>query len=148
MAIEIDRDGKTWSLQKLQAEADAGRVALWVRWHGRTQAEIPDSVGLVDIHDTAEYQRPRRTPRRRPALGSQSAQRAPDATAEPMFSAPCQPEPPVLPSPDEIEAARTPAGGFTRAQLAAWGVAWPPPKGWKKELNDRWRATQTEQRDA
>lgn len=35
---------------------------------------------------------------------------------------------------DEIEAARTPAGGWTRAQLAAWGVPWPPAKGWKDRL--------------
>ncbi|WP_435190027.1 hypothetical protein [Streptomyces sp. bgisy126] len=46
----------------------------------------------------------------------------------------------VLPSPEEIEAARTPAGGWTRDQLAAWGVPWPPPKGWKDELAERWRA--------
>ena len=38
------------------------------------------------------------------------------------------------PSPEEIEAAKTPAGGWTRAQLAEWGVAWPPQKGWKKHL--------------
>lgn len=35
---------------------------------------------------------------------------------------------------DEIEAGKTPAGGFTRKQLAAWGVPWPPPKGWRKKL--------------
>ncbi|MFJ7131020.1 hypothetical protein [Streptomyces sp. NPDC098101] len=46
----------------------------------------------------------------------------------------------VLPSPEEIEAARTPAGGWKRDQLAAWGVSWPPPKGWKDELAKRWRA--------
>ena len=34
----------------------------------------------------------------------------------------------------EIMAARTPAGGWTREQLAQWGVPWPPPKGWKKAL--------------
>ena len=34
----------------------------------------------------------------------------------------------------EIEAGRTPKGGFTRAQLAKWGVPWPPKKGWKKRL--------------
>lgn len=34
----------------------------------------------------------------------------------------------------EIEAAMTPAGGFTKATLAAWGVPWPPPKGWRKKL--------------
>lgn len=38
------------------------------------------------------------------------------------------------PSADEIEAARTPAGGWARETLAEWGVPWPPPKGWKKRL--------------
>lgn len=33
-----------------------------------------------------------------------------------------------------IEAARTPAGGWTRETLAGWGIAWPPQKGWKREL--------------
>ena len=35
---------------------------------------------------------------------------------------------------NDIEAARTPKGGWTRAQLAEWGVPWPPPKGWKQQL--------------
>jgi hypothetical protein len=47
---------------------------------------------------------------------------------------------PDLPSPEEVEAARTPAGGWKRDQLAAWGVPWPPPKGWKDELAERWKA--------
>lgn len=34
----------------------------------------------------------------------------------------------------EIEGAKTAAGGWTKAQLAAWGVPWPPPKGWKVAL--------------
>lgn len=38
---------------------------------------------------------------------------------------------------EEIEAAKTPAGGWTREQLAAWGVSWPPPKGWKKTLTSK-----------
>jgi hypothetical protein len=33
-----------------------------------------------------------------------------------------------------------PAGGWTRAQLAEWGVPWPPPKGWKQALIERERA--------
>lgn len=37
----------------------------------------------------------------------------------------------------EIEAARTPAGGWTKATLAQWGVPWPPPKGWKEALVSR-----------
>lgn len=39
-----------------------------------------------------------------------------------------------MPTSDEIEAARTQAGGWTKAQLAEWGVPWPPPKGWRKRL--------------
>ena len=35
---------------------------------------------------------------------------------------------------EEVEAGRTAKGGFTRAQLTAWGVAWPPPKGWLSAL--------------
>lgn len=38
------------------------------------------------------------------------------------------------PSKEEIEKAKTPKGGWTRKQLEAWGVPWPPPKGWRKEL--------------
>ncbi|MEU1670377.1 hypothetical protein ABZ547_43675 [Streptomyces sparsogenes] len=49
---------------------------------------------------------------------------------------------PHLPSPEEIEAACTPKGAWTRAQLAEWGVPWPPPKGWKDELTERWKAAQ------
>jgi len=35
---------------------------------------------------------------------------------------------------EEVEAGRSPAGGFTRAQLAEWGVPWPPPSGWLRAL--------------
>jgi hypothetical protein len=34
----------------------------------------------------------------------------------------------------EIDAQRTPAGGWTRATLAAWGIGWPPPRGWRQAL--------------
>jgi hypothetical protein len=35
---------------------------------------------------------------------------------------------------EQIDAARTPAGGFTRDTLAQWGVPWPPPHGWRKAI--------------
>jgi hypothetical protein len=35
---------------------------------------------------------------------------------------------------DEIMAARTPKGGWTKKQLAEWGMPWPPPKGWIEAL--------------
>jgi len=43
------------------------------------------------------------------------------------------------PSPEEVEAAKTERGGWTGEQLAKWGVPWPPPKGWKTELLERWQ---------
>ncbi len=39
-----------------------------------------------------------------------------------------------VPTDEEIEAARTIRGGWTRDQLAAWGVSWPPPGGWREQL--------------
>jgi hypothetical protein len=35
---------------------------------------------------------------------------------------------------DEVEAGRSAAGGFTKKQLAAWEVPWPPPDGWLRAL--------------
>lgn len=49
----------------------------------------------------------------------------------------------TTPSPDEIRAAATNGIGWKRATLAAWGVPWPPPKGWRAELERRWRAENT-----
>lgn len=34
----------------------------------------------------------------------------------------------------QIEAGRSPKGGWTAKQLLLWGVPWPPPKGWRKKL--------------
>ncbi|WP_162958357.1 hypothetical protein [Nocardia yunnanensis] len=56
VAVEIDRANKRWSLEKLIAEADAGHVALWVRWRGDSIIEVPPTVGLVDIR--ASIQQP------------------------------------------------------------------------------------------
>ena len=35
---------------------------------------------------------------------------------------------------EEILAARTPAGAWKRDTLAQWGVPWPPPSGWKRQI--------------
>jgi hypothetical protein len=39
----------------------------------------------------------------------------------------------------EIAEAMTPNGGWTRKTLAGWGIDWPPPRGWRKKLEDRGR---------
>lgn len=33
-----------------------------------------------------------------------------------------------------IDDARTPRGAWTKETLAQWGVPWPPPAGWRKQL--------------
>lgn len=38
------------------------------------------------------------------------------------------------PTEAEIVSAMTSVGGWTKKQLAEWGVPWPPPKGWKRKL--------------
>lgn len=43
---------------------------------------------------------------------------------------------PIKLSAEEIDAARSAKGGFDRATLAAWGVPWPPPMGWRQMLID------------
>lgn len=49
------------------------------------------------------------------------------------------PTEPYLPSPEVIENARSVRGGWSLATLAAWGVPWPPPEGWRADLERRWR---------
>jgi hypothetical protein len=44
-----------------------------------------------------------------------------------------------IPSPEEVEQAKTKNGGWTRTILAEWGIGWPPPKGWKKELYKKYQ---------
>lgn len=41
---------------------------------------------------------------------------------------------------EEVMAANTSASGAWKAeQLAKWGVAWPPPKGWRRDLEEKHR---------
>lgn len=39
-----------------------------------------------------------------------------------------------MPTWEETEAAKTARGGWTKAQLALWGVPYPPPKGWRQRV--------------
>jgi hypothetical protein len=52
IAIEIDRTDKQWSSRKLLCEADAGAVAVWVRWGSPRTWTVPHPVALVDIPTT------------------------------------------------------------------------------------------------
>lgn len=44
----------------------------------------------------------------------------------------------TIPSPRQIEDAKTPAGAWTAKQLAEWGVKWPPQAGWRQKLKQQW----------
>lgn len=70
------------------------------------------------------------TERRRARHRDRERARA-QATAEPPSEAEAAEH---LPTPEEVEAARTWAGGWSRATLSRWGVPWPPPKGWRRAL--------------
>lgn len=37
-------------------------------------------------------------------------------------------------SEEQIDAAKSPKGGWKRETLESWGVEWPAPKGWRKKL--------------
>jgi hypothetical protein len=43
-----------------------------------------------------------------------------------------------IPSPEEVAEKSTPAGGWKAAQLAEWGIAWPPVIGWRAYLKAIW----------
>lgn len=48
----------------------------------------------------------------------------------------------------DVEAGKSPKGGWTRATLESWGVPWPPPAGWKDALTAKSRAANLDKRAA
>lgn len=93
--------------------------------------EVPVAVGGMDFIDTCQ--------RRARALRA-LAEKAMKPEVKPLA------EGQTLPSPDEVMEAQSGAGGWTKAQLAEWGIRWPPPRGWRKDLEQRWRAEQRQGR--
>jgi hypothetical protein len=47
IAVEVDRTDRQRTVDKLRAEAEAGRVAIWVRWGGGPFTAPPAPVHLV-----------------------------------------------------------------------------------------------------
>jgi hypothetical protein len=43
-----------------------------------------------------------------------------------------------IPSPKDIEIAKTSAGGWNMETLRDWGISWPPQKGWRVRLLKIW----------
>ncbi|WJK44176.1 hypothetical protein O7608_30605 [Solwaraspora sp. WMMA2056] len=53
VVVEIDHTDRRRTVEKLLAEAAAGRVAIWVRWGTRSFTAPPDPVHLVTLAVTA-----------------------------------------------------------------------------------------------
>jgi hypothetical protein len=53
VVVEVDRSDRRRTLDKLRAEADAGRIALWLRWGTGTFAPVDGPVRLVTCPVTA-----------------------------------------------------------------------------------------------
>ncbi|GLI00836.1 hypothetical protein [Phytohabitans aurantiacus] len=53
IAVEIDRTGRQRTVDKLLAEAEAGRLAIWVRWGTGRFAAPPPPVEMVTLEVTA-----------------------------------------------------------------------------------------------
>ena len=51
------------------------------------------------------------------------------------------------PSPKEIEDRRSIAGRWSRSVLEGWGVPWPPPRGWRHRLIERYYEQQNAELD-
>ena len=103
-----------------RAAADAMRRLRRIAW--RAVRPSPAGAGAFADHASSPADRHRRE--------AKAARHSPEQEAE---LAAVLAELPRL-TPDEIEAGRSPSGGFTRKQLAAWNVPWPPPAGWLQAL--------------
>lgn len=44
------------------------------------------------------------------------------------------------PSPEQVLEHRSARGGWTRLKLTEWGIPWPPPNGWRRHLEQKWKA--------
>jgi hypothetical protein len=53
IAIEVDRTDRRRTVDKLRAEAEAGRVAIWVRWGSGPFAAPPPPVAMVTCEVTS-----------------------------------------------------------------------------------------------
>lgn len=71
IAVELDRTDRRRTVEKLLAEAEAGRVAIWLRWGAGPFAEPPPPVHLVTCPVTVRRGSPsrytRQPARERPA---------------------------------------------------------------------------------
>jgi hypothetical protein len=77
LAIEVDHTDRGRTVEKLRAEADAGRIAIWVRWGRPPFVAPPDPVRMVTCAVTRHGKLHTRMPDRPPpphSAGLEAAQ--------------------------------------------------------------------------
>jgi guanosine-3',5'-bis(diphosphate) 3'-pyrophosphohydrolase len=128
---DVLEDCRGWTLERLRGHFGpevASAVDALTRREGETYRQyilraaadpIARAVKVADLHDNLDPSRPPE-----PSLEKRYLRALADLT-------------PFAPTKEEVQAGMTAKGGFTKAQLAAWGVPWPPPKGWRKSLEAR-----------
>jgi hypothetical protein len=80
IVVEIDHTDRSRTIAKLQAEADAGRVAVWIRWGPGRLAEPPAPIRMIPLAVTrAQGRYSRRTEPDLPAPAHSPAVAAGDA---------------------------------------------------------------------
>ena len=81
LVIEVDHTDRRRTVEKLLAEAEAGRLAIWVRWSTGPIAVPPLPVRMVPLQVTRRGHTYSRRPERPPPQHSRVVV---DAVAEPM----------------------------------------------------------------
>jgi hypothetical protein len=81
LAIEIDHTDRRRTVDKLRAEAEAGRVPIWVRWGAGRFREPPPPVRMVTVEVSRRGRLNSRVPDRPPP---RHGTRVVDAVAEPI----------------------------------------------------------------
>lgn len=86
VVIEVDRTDRQRTVEKLLAEADAGRVALWVRWGPGPFAPPPRPIRLVTCEVAVRHHRHSRLPTRPAPHHSTSTSTAAKAVELPLIA--------------------------------------------------------------
>lgn len=78
IVVEVDKTDRKRSIEKLLAEAAAGRVALWVRWGKGPFTTPPEPITLVEFAVTSQKGLHSRIPHKKPPAHSEVDLRAGD----------------------------------------------------------------------
>lgn len=113
--------------RSLESLSDKDVSGLWLSWSRNDALRASEFFGLLESEHNFRVSRQTSWKEKNAEARRQKIVR------EEVFSLQQKQERRLL-TLEEFNAARSPKGGHSRATLASWGVPWPPPKGWKKQL--------------